>query len=90
MDMATLYVRNLPADLYDEIRGWAEEQDRSVNAEVLDILERESERRRGTNEASRSLAAYFEKYGDQPIPVPDVVELIREGRDRGLEPEPGS
>lgn len=81
--VATLYVRNLPADLYDELRRWAVEAGRSVNAEVVDILRRESERRRATDDTARSLAAYFEKYRDQPIAVPDVVELIHEGRDRG-------
>lgn len=88
VDMATLYVRNLPADLYDELRGWAEAHDCSVNAEVIDILRRESEWRRRTNEFARSLDAYYEEYGDQPIKS-DVVAMIREDRDRGHKPEFG-
>lgn len=87
-DVATLYVRNIPADLYDELQGWAGEHDRSINAEVVDLLRRESERRRGDNEVSQSLAAYFEKYCDQPVKT-SVVELIREDRERGRKPELG-
>ena len=86
--MATLYVRNLPAELYGELKRWAAEHDRSVNAEVIDVLRRERERRRGTDDAARTLARYFEQYGDQPIDS-EVVALIREDRGRGHEPEFG-
>jgi plasmid stability protein len=80
--VATLYVRNIPVDLYEELQRWAAEHERSVNAEVIDLLRREAERRDSDDAAARSLAAYFERYADQPISVPDVVELIREGRER--------
>jgi hypothetical protein len=43
--VATLYVRNLPPELYEELRRWADESGRSVNAQVIDLLEREAERR---------------------------------------------
>ena len=79
--VATLYVRNLPAGLYDQLRQWAEENQRSVNAEVIELLQREAERRQADRDVARSLAAYFEKYGDQPVES-NAVELIREGRER--------
>jgi plasmid stability protein len=79
--VATLYVRNLPAGLYDELRRWAEERGRSVNAEVIDLLARVAARRREDKASARSLAAYFEKYGDKPVES-NVVELIHEGRER--------
>jgi plasmid stability protein len=88
MDMATLYVRNFPADLYDELAAQAEEHHRSLSAEVIEVLRRESERKRADEDVARSLGAYFEKYGDQPIDS-DVVALIREDRDRGHKPEFG-
>jgi plasmid stability protein len=87
--MATLYIRNVPADLHDELRRLAEEHDRSLNAEILDLLRRAAERRRGDTDFARSLAEYYDQYGDQPVPVPDVVELIREGRDRHLDSDLG-
>jgi hypothetical protein len=43
--VATLYVRNVPASLYADLVRWAEESGRSVNSEVLTLLEREAERR---------------------------------------------
>lgn len=88
VDMATLYIRNVPADLHDELRRLAEEHDRSLNAEIIDLLRRAAERRRGDSDFARSLAAYYEKYGDQPVDS-DVVALIREDRDRGHKPEFG-
>jgi len=81
MDVATLYVRNIPADLHEELQRWASEGERSVNAEVIDLLRRESERRRADDDVTRSLAAYFDRYADKPVSVPDAVELIREGRE---------
>ena len=79
--MATLYVRNLPADLYEELQRWAAERGRSVNAEVIELLRRESDRRREDDDVARGLARYFAKYGDQPVDS-NAVELIREGRKR--------
>jgi plasmid stability protein len=87
LDVATLYVRNIPADLYEELRRWAEEHDRSVNAEVIDVLRRESERRRQDDEFALRLAAYYEKWGDQPVTDYPLIEWIREGRDRDLDPD---
>jgi plasmid stability protein len=85
-----LYVRNLPADLYGELRRWAEEHDRSVNAEVIDLLRRESERRRATDDFARSLAAFYERWaGKFASGSPTAEELIREDRDRGHKPEFG-
>jgi plasmid stability protein len=80
--MATLYVRNMPAELYAELQQWANEHERSLNAEVIDLLRRAVAERRRAAEQSRSLAAYFERYRDAAISVPDVVDLIREGRER--------
>jgi plasmid stability protein len=88
VDVATLYVRNLPADLYDELRRWADEHDRSVNAEVIDVLRRESGRRREVDEFARGWADYKAKYRGRPIDS-DVVAMIREDRDRGHKPEFG-
>lgn len=37
--MATLYVENVPEDLYEAVRGRARERHRSIAAEVLSLLE---------------------------------------------------
>jgi plasmid stability protein len=90
VDVATLYVRNIPADLYDDLRRWAAEHDRSVNAEVIDLLEREAVRRRDAADFARSLAAFRRRWkGEYATGKPDAVDLIREDRDRGHKPEFG-
>ena len=45
IDMATLYVRNVPHELYETIKRWAADSGRSVNAEIIDVLEEEAIRR---------------------------------------------
>ncbi|MHB8469291.1 MAG: FitA-like ribbon-helix-helix domain-containing protein [Gaiellaceae bacterium] len=86
--MATLYVRNVPTELYAELKQWAEDSCRSVNAEILDVLEREAAERRQRAEFQRRLAELRQRY--EPIVGPPWPEdLIREDRDRGHKPEFG-
>lgn len=59
-----------------------------TRCEVIDLLHRAAETRRWAGDVARSLAEYFEEYGDQPVEG-DVVALIREDRDRGHKPEFG-
>ena len=44
-DMPTLYVRNVPPELYEAVKQWATDSGRSVNAEIIDVLEEEAVRR---------------------------------------------
>lgn len=88
MDVATLHIRNVPAELLDELRGWADASNRSINAEVIDVIRREADRRRQQSDFARLLAEYYEKYGDQPVES-NVVAMLREDRDRGHKPEFG-
>ncbi len=88
LPMATLYVRNLPSELYDELKRWADETGRSVNGEVLALLEREALRRRDREEFERKLAELGRRY--KPLKGSLKPEdLIREDRDRGHKPEFG-
>lgn len=86
--VATLYVRNVPADLYAKLQTWAAESDRSVNAAVLELLEQAADRRDRHTEFERRLAALNAAY--EPVDGPPWPEdLIREDRDRGHKPELG-
>jgi plasmid stability protein len=82
--MATLYVENVPDDLYDALRRRAKEHRRSIAAEVLSMLEenvptkKELARRRNIferierlNSGRRSEKAF-----------PSTEEMIREDRNR--------
>lgn len=83
--MATLYVENVPDDLYDALRKRAKGQRRSIAAEVLTLLEenypteRELKRRQEFLVKLKSLR--FTKTDSQAT-SPSSVEMIREDRDR--------
>ena len=85
-DVATLYVRNVPAKVYAELQKWAAESGRSMNALILEVLEEEATRRDRNAEFERRLAELNAK--NRPIAGP-LEELIREDRDRGHKPEFG-
>jgi antitoxin FitA len=88
--MATLYVRNIPGDLYERLQRWAAERDHSVNAEVIDLLHAEADRRAQDAEFARRFDEYRQKYcGKQVAGPPWASDLIREDRDRGHKPEFG-
>ena len=82
--MATLHVRNVPEKLYKRIQKLAEDENRSVTAEVIQLLSQGLQAR----EARRSAAAVIERIRRraQEVELPrgwvDSVELIREDRSR--------
>lgn len=84
--MATLYVRNVPAQLYAKLQALAAETGDSLNAAILAFLEREVEHRERRAEYERLLAK-LNTYPPYVGPPPE--DLIREDRDRGHKPEFG-
>jgi len=85
-DMATLYVRNVPPELYAKLQQWAADSGRSLNAAILEFLQGEVARREHQAEFERKLADL--KARNKPIVGP-WEDLIREDRDRGHKPEFG-
>jgi plasmid stability protein len=82
--MATLYVENVPNDLYDALRRRASENRRSIAAEVLSLLEsniptkKELERR-------RAIFRRIQRLNSRARPgkaFPSAEEMIREDRNR--------
>ena len=71
--MATLYVRDVPPDLYEEIKRWAEGAGRSVNAEMLALLEREAERRRQHSEWWQSVLDLHAVYVPETYLLPQLA-----------------
>ena len=81
--MATLYVENVPADLYEALRERARSNRRSIAAEVLSLLEQ-------TIPTKKDLKARQDRFkkirrlkikklpGESYVPV---VEMIREDRE---------
>ena len=82
--VATLYIRNVPADVYAELQAWAEENGRSVNAEMLALLERE---RVARAKRSGCVAGFIELRKELGLTSEDAdlaIQAIREHRDAGL------
>jgi plasmid stability protein len=82
--MPTLYVRNVPVDVYDQLRRWAEESGRSVNAEALAMLEREVEERRARSDWFAGLLEYRRRVRLSNDAAELAIASIRAHRDAGL------
>lgn len=83
--MATLYVENVPEDLYEALRKRARKNRSSIAAEVIELLkdyvptEKELSRRRRLFQELAKLRS------QSPLaagPFPSAEEMIREDRDR--------
>lgn len=88
--MATLYVRNLPDDLYAKLQELAVSQHRSINAQVITLLEQalktetqltEDERRKNVPKLLEEIRLRREQLPTD-IEWPDSTAMIREDRDR--------
>ena len=83
--MATLYVENVPEDVYKALRKRAKENRKSIAAEVIALLkqniptEAELKRRR---EFYDRLAELRTKPLLTPGPFPSAEEMVREDRER--------
>jgi plasmid stability protein len=83
--MPTLYVENVPGDIYKALRKRAKENRKSIAAEVIELLEQnvpteaELKKRR---EFARKLREISSRQPLSPGPFPSTEEMIREDRDR--------
>ena len=77
--MAAFHLRNIPDDLYERLRERAREDGRSVNAEILTILEQELVRP-STEEFMRRLDDLRSRWTLSPD-APKPEEIIRKARD---------
>jgi plasmid stability protein len=80
--MPILHVRNVPDELYEHIRRQAQEQNRSISAQVVYLLERavleSPQAQRQVLEAIRRRRFTFPARAD----VPDSLSLLRQDRGR--------
>jgi plasmid stability protein len=81
--MPTLYVRDVPSDLYERLRQEAASARRSLSAETIELL------RRSLSPGSGVSLEQFLEGADRirakhalPAGSPTAAELIREDRDR--------
>jgi plasmid stability protein len=79
--VATLYVREVPERLYKRLRARARRNGRSLNAEVIEILEGTAARDADAATVTRRLAELAKRI-DLPVDAPKPEEIIRSERDR--------
>jgi plasmid stability protein len=81
----TLYVENVPEDLYEALRQRAKAENKSISAEVISLLRTNiptpevMERRMKLIEKMRRLQA---RKSPRPGPLSSAVEMLREDRER--------
>jgi len=81
--MATLYVRDVPPELYERLRREAAAARRSLSAETIELLRRSLAPRAETS-FEQLLRGADEIRSKHPLSAdaPTAAELIREDRDR--------
>lgn len=82
--MATLYVRNVPDDLYEQLRREAAASRRSLGAEAVERLRLALAPGLPTVSLDEFLEHATRIRKERPLPAgsPSAAELIREDRDR--------
>jgi hypothetical protein len=79
--VATLYVRDIPPALYNQLKRWARESKRSVNAEVIALLEGEAQRRNGRANWFQELLEFRRQHTLPREVVDQGIQAIRDHRD---------
>jgi plasmid stability protein len=79
--VATLYVRDVPEKLYKRLRARARRNGRSLNAEVLELIDEAVLRELTSDEITGRLAELAAEI-DLPPDAPRPEDIIRQERDR--------
>jgi plasmid stability protein len=79
--VATLYVRDVPEKLYKRLRARARRNGRSLNAEVLELIDEAVLRELTSDEITDRLAKLAAEI-DLPPDAPRPEDIIRQERDR--------
>jgi plasmid stability protein len=83
--MATLYVENVPDDLYEALRKRAKSRRRSIAAEVLALLQENiptKKQLQAREELFQRILRMREEIPQSEGPFPSAEEMIREDRER--------
>lgn len=83
--MATLYVENVPEDVYKALRERARKNRKSIAAEVIELLEQNiptAQELRARREFARRLKELSSREPLTAGPLPSAEEMVREDRER--------
>lgn len=79
--MATLHVRNVPEPLYDRLRERAQQQNRSISAEVVMLLDFALEERDDSQEQLLDRISRRRFFDPVAAGAPDSTTILREDRE---------
>jgi plasmid stability protein len=80
--MATLHVRNVPEPLYDRLRKRAQEQNRSISAEIVVLLDYALQESESSQEDTLDRIRRRRFFNPTAAGAPDSTTLLREDRSR--------
>lgn len=83
--MATLYVENVPDELYEALRSRAKQNRRSMAGEVILLLEQHVPTRRELKRRKRQFQQLLKLQSNKPLtpgPFSSTEEMTREDRER--------
>ena len=80
--MPTLHVRSVPEDLYSRLQELAQEQNRSLSAQVVTLLEQAVRDADLLKERATALERIRRRRYTPPDHFPDSTSLLREDRSR--------
>ena len=83
--MATLYVENVPEDVYKALKERARKNRKSIAAEVIELLEQSvptAEELRARREFARRMKELSSREPGTPGPFPSAEEMVKEDRER--------
>lgn len=80
--MNTLHVRSVPEDLYRRLKQLAVSQNRSLSAQVIEMLSHAVDDDSQRMKQSAILASIRRRRFTPPPQVPSSVELLKEDRER--------
>ncbi len=80
--MATLHVRSVPDDLYQQLWSMAQTTQRSLSAQVVTMLQRAIEEEQRRQQQAQVLEAIRRRRFTPPVGAPTAVELLGEDRAR--------
>lgn len=80
--MANLHVRSVPEELYEQLRGLAQSEQRSLSAQVVAMLDRAVDAERRRKDQAQLLTAIRRRRFTPAANAPDSVTLLHEDRAR--------
>lgn len=80
--MNTLHVRSVPDDLYRRLQELAKNRNRSLSAQVVELLSQSLEDEERRLQQTTALASIRRRRFTPPTKSPDSLELLREDRER--------